>query len=71
MVLQLNPLYLLLQEAKDGLQACYNSSVNPSTDPEEIKQRAMADPEVQVIVNIYFLIFNNVWNYVVLESQSG
>lgn len=39
---------LIFQEAKDGLQACYNSSHNPSSDPEEVKQRAMADPEVQV-----------------------
>ncbi|XP_046849582.1 stress-induced-phosphoprotein 1-like [Xenia sp. Carnegie-2017] len=38
------------KEAKDGLQSCYINSTTPSSDPEEVKRRAMADPEVQDIL---------------------
>ena len=32
------------------MQRCYVTSTTPSSDPEEVKKRAMADPEVQVII---------------------
>ncbi|KAK3714378.1 hypothetical protein QZH41_020623, partial [Actinostola sp. cb2023] len=38
------------KEAKEGLHAIQSSARAP-TDPEEIKQRAMADPEVQSILS--------------------
>ncbi|CAB3981473.1 stress-induced-phospho 1 [Paramuricea clavata] len=38
------------KEAKEGVQRCYVSSTTPSSDPEEVKRRAMADPEVQEIL---------------------
>ncbi|XP_028398572.1 stress-induced-phosphoprotein 1-like [Dendronephthya gigantea] len=39
------------KEAQEGLQRCYVSSTTPSSDPEEVKKRAMADPEVQEILS--------------------
>ncbi|XP_048585983.1 stress-induced-phosphoprotein 1 [Nematostella vectensis] len=37
------------KEAKEGLRAVAMAS-RPPTDPEEVKQRAMADPEIQAIL---------------------
>uniref|UniRef100_A0A0K0E3M1 Stress-induced-phosphoprotein 1 n=1 Tax=Strongyloides stercoralis TaxID=6248 RepID=A0A0K0E3M1_STRER len=36
-------------EAKEGLRKCYSTA--PPTDPEEVRKRAMADPEVQDILS--------------------
>ena len=36
------------QEAQEGLRACYKSFSEQPTDPEEIRRRANADPEIQV-----------------------
>lgn len=38
------------QEVKEGLGACYRAQRIPGGDPEEIKKRAMNDPEVQQIM---------------------
>lgn len=36
------------QEAQEGIRACHNSFGEQPTDPEEIRKRAMGDPEIQV-----------------------
>ena len=33
----------------EGLKACQRSFSEQPTDPEEIKRRAQADPEIQVL----------------------
>ena len=40
---------LHFQEAMEGLKACQRSFSEQPTDPEEIKRRAQADPEIQVL----------------------
>ena len=40
---------LHFQEAMEGLKACQRSLSEQPTDPEEIKRRAQADPEIQVL----------------------
>ena len=43
------------QEAMEGIRACQQAYANIPQDQEEIKKRAMADPEVQVSgAPIYF-----------------
>lgn len=39
------------KEAQEGLKACYKSFTEQPTDPEEIKRRANADPEIQEILS--------------------
>lgn len=38
------------KEAQEGLRACYKSFSEQPTDPEEIRRRANADPEIQEIL---------------------
>ena len=40
---------LHFQEAMEGLKACQRSFSEQPKDPEEIKRRAQADPEIQVL----------------------
>ena len=40
----------MLQEAREGISSCMMAQRVPSSDPEEVKRRAMADPEVQQIM---------------------
>ncbi|OCT81719.1 hypothetical protein XELAEV_18024227mg [Xenopus laevis] len=39
------------KEAKDGYQRCMMSQYNRNDNPEDVKRRAMADPEVQQIMS--------------------
>lgn len=39
---------LYLQEATEGKRACFTAMSEQPTDPEEIRARANADPEIQV-----------------------
>ena len=36
------------QEATEGKRACFTAMTEQPTDPEEIRARANADPEIQV-----------------------
>lgn len=38
------------KEAQEGIRACHNSFGEQPTDPEEIRKRAMGDPEIQEIL---------------------
>lgn len=40
-------IHILLQEALEGYRSC---SIAANSDPEEMRKRAMADPEVQDII---------------------
>lgn len=40
-----------LQEATEGMQRCMVSQAMRNDSPEEVKKRAMADPEVQQIMS--------------------
>lgn len=40
-----------LQEAREGIQRCVVSQNTRDDSPEEVKRRAMADPEVQQIMS--------------------
>ena len=40
-----------LQEAAEGYQRCLMAQYNHNDNPEEVKRRAMADPEVQQIMS--------------------
>lgn len=42
---------LCLQEATEGMQRCMVSQTMRNDSPEEVKKRAMADPEVQQIMS--------------------
>ncbi|KTF76511.1 hypothetical protein cypCar_00043189 [Cyprinus carpio] len=42
---------LALKEATEGLQRCMVSQAMRNDSPEEVKRRAMADPEVQQIMS--------------------
>lgn len=42
---------LHLQEASEGIQRCMVSQAMRNDSPEEVKKRAMADPEVQQIMS--------------------
>lgn len=50
-----HPLFLLPppppQEAAEGYQRCLLAQYNRNDNPEEVKRRAMADPEVQQIMS--------------------
>ena len=52
-IVQFEIYYCQFQEANEGLQRCYISSTTPASDPEEVKKRAMADPEVQVQLHTF------------------
>lgn len=45
------PSALCLQEAREGIQRCVISQNTRDDSPEEVKRRAMADPEVQQIMS--------------------
>lgn len=40
-----------IQEATEGIQRCMMSQATRNDSPEEVKKRAMADPEVQQIMS--------------------
>lgn len=40
--------YASFQEATEGKRACFTAMSEQPTDPEEIRARANADPEIQV-----------------------
>lgn len=42
---------VILQEAAEGYQRCLMSQYNRNDNPEDVKRRAMADPEVQQIMS--------------------
>lgn len=46
-----HPSALCLQEAREGIQRCVISQNTRDDSPEEVKRRAMADPEVQQIMS--------------------
>ena len=43
-----NTCCLGFQEAHEGIRACNSAVMQQPTDPEEIRQRANNDPEIQV-----------------------
>ena len=43
-----NTCCLVFQEAHEGIRACNSAVMQQPTDPEEIRQRANNDPEIQV-----------------------
>lgn len=45
------PCFVDVQEATEGLQRCMVSQTMRNDSPEEVKKRAMADPEVQQIMS--------------------
>lgn len=40
-----------IQEATEGMQRCMFSQATRNDSPEDVKKRAMADPEVQQIMS--------------------
>lgn len=44
-------IFLSLQEATEGLQRCMVSQATRNDSPEDVKRRAMSDPEVQQIMS--------------------
>lgn len=41
---------MIFQEAKEGKRRCFTAQNTIPTDPEKVRERAMADPEIQSIM---------------------